>query len=138
MTGGNAAGKPLLGATTGATYKVMYRRMEARGHQWSDPLCLAEGAHPRLLIASDGSPIIAWDGDGIQVARLPRAGKGRPELLRLTPSTREYAFPTLVQTSDNRLIVTWQKSDQSGKSQLCSSRLTVSGATGGLTARTPR
>ncbi|MGV3721464.1 MAG: sialidase family protein, partial [Actinomycetota bacterium] len=138
MTGGNAAGKPLLGASTGATYKVMYRRMEAVSRNWSDPICLAEGTHPKLLLTSDGSPVIAWDGDGIQVTRLPRTGAGRPELLRLTPPTREYAFPALVETSDKGLIVTWQKTDERGKTQLFTSRLTTGGASAGLTAKTPR
>jgi len=138
MTGGNSAGKPLLGASTGATYKVMYRRMEAGTRKWSAPLCVAEGTHPKLLLTSDGAPVIAWDGDGIQVARLPRNTKGKPELLRLTPPTREYAFPSIIEAGDKSLLVTWQKTDETGKTQLFSSRLTPGNAPGGLTANTPR
>ena len=131
MTGGTVPGTPALGPSTGATYKVMYRRTDASGQTGAAPLFLAEGTHPRMVLGTDGTPYVVWDGGGIHLARL---GAAKPALLPLVPSGRDVVFPSLTLASDGNLLVAWQRNDEDGRSQIYVSRVATGSARSTQTA----
>jgi hypothetical protein len=127
MTGAAVSGNPALGASTGATYKVMYRRADADGKFSAAPLFLAEGTHPRLVLGPDAAAYIAWDGGGIHLARISSTPGVKPLPLALVPSGRDVVFPSLTLASDGNLLLAWQRNDEDGRSQIYVSRITLGG-----------
>jgi len=135
MTGGSVPGAPAIGPSTGATYKVMYRRLDPAHQTGSAPLLLAEGTHPRLLLGRDDAAYIAWDGGGIHLARMGGAPGARPVHLALVPSGRDVMFPSLTLASDGSLLVAWQRNDEDGRSQIYVTRVEIGAPTGPRSAQ---
>lgn len=118
MTGGDVSGSPSAGPASGAKYKVMYRRFDTRSATWSGMQFLAEGAHPRLAVQPSGTAFVAWEKEGLQLARLP-AGDGQPRTLRLSAPEASVSFPTLALGTDGRLFAAWQQRGADDRWQIC-------------------
>jgi hypothetical protein len=87
-------------------------------------VCLAAGAHPRLLVRPDGVPYVVWEGDGLMLARLPSSGAGKPRTIRLAKPEQYGAFPSLARAVDGTLVVAWQQPEEDGSPQIHVARLT--------------
>lgn len=135
MTGGTVPGTPALGASTGATYKVMYRSMDPASQGGGAPLFLAEGTHPRLVLGPDGASYIAYDGAGIHLARVGGTAGAKPSQLALVPAGRDVVFPSLTVATDGNLLVAWQRNDETGRSQIYVNRVAVGGVAEARSAR---
>jgi hypothetical protein len=125
-TGARIATKPLVGDPESSSFRVMYRRFDARERAWSAPLCLAAGTHPRVVVTPDGVPCVTWEGEGIMLARLPSTGPGKPAVLQLSKPEQYGAFPTLARTTDGALVAAWQQSEGQEPTQVYSTRVAAS------------
>lgn len=109
MTQGTVLGIPAVGGSSGISSKVLYRRFDTRKQSWGEPLFLAEGIHPRLTAAPNGQAYVAWEGDGIQCATLSPGAPNSIQSFRLSTLEASAAFPSLVVTTDGKVLAAWQQ-----------------------------
>jgi hypothetical protein len=125
-TGAKIEAKPLVGDPESSSFRVMYRRFDARVRSWSAPICLAAGTHPRVVVTPDGIPFVTWTGEGIMLARLPAASDGKPAVLQLSKPEAYGAYPSVARAPDGALVVAWQQSEGEEPMQIHTARISGS------------
>ena len=109
---------PTVVSENGDSVKALFHAVSRDGRSFSERMRLpskGQSNHPQMVVAGDGSLVVAWDesGDGarhIAVARGKIGQDGRVSMERMTETPRMGTYPALAATSEGAALA-WTTGD---------------------------